>query len=156
MYLINLVLSELISDENFIVCSVTVPSSYFGCFRKFWRRTCSPVVKSRSLLPLAILDFWSLSLSKTFPRRPGARFSKVPKLFGWHNSLCIFKTKVFRVTKLCCYFNFYSLYNPWKSGSEFYEWLWGLAKLPGILRNARQNLVFNRLEFDLLCYLVLF
>ena len=27
------------------------------------------------------------------PRQgPGARFSKVPKLFGRHNSLCIFKT----------------------------------------------------------------
>ena len=43
--------------------------------------------------------------------RSGARFSKVPNLFGLHNSLCIFKTKVSRVTKLCSYFNFYSLYN---------------------------------------------
>ena len=37
-------------------------------------------------------------------RSPGARFSKVPKLSGWHNSLFIFKTKAFRATKLCSYF----------------------------------------------------
>ena len=34
--------------------------------------------------------------------------------FGWHNSLCIFKTKASRGTKLCSYFCFYSLYNIWK------------------------------------------
>ena len=51
--------------------------------------------------------------------------------FGWHNSLCIFKTKASRVTKLCSYCYFYSLYNIWKdqlyrvSRSEFYEWLFG-------------------------------
>ena len=75
--------------------------------------------------------------------RPGACFSKVPKFFGWHNSLCIFKTKVFRVTKLRSYFNFYSLYNIWKdhlykvSGSECYEWLFGPVKFSGLLGNAR-------------------
>ena len=42
---------------------------------------------------------------------PGACFSKVPKLFGRHNSLCIFKTKAPRGTKLCSYFYFYSLYS---------------------------------------------
>ena len=31
--------------------------------------------------------------------------------FGCHNSLCIFKTKASRGTKLCSYFDFYSLYN---------------------------------------------
>ena len=31
--------------------------------------------------------------------------------FGLHNSLCIFKAKASRGTKLCIYFNFYSLYN---------------------------------------------
>ena len=64
----------------------------------------------------------------------GARLSKVPKVFGCvlrHNSLCVFKTKVSRDTKLCSYFCFYSLYNRWKdqlyriSKSEFYEWLFG-------------------------------
>ena len=51
---------------------------------------------------------------------PGACFSKSRNFSGG-----IFKTKVFRVTKRCSYFNFYSLYNMWKdqlykiSGSEF-------------------------------------
>ena len=51
--------------------------------------------------------------------------------FGWHNSICIFKTKASRGTKLCSHFNFYSLYNIFKdqlyrmSGSEFYVWLFG-------------------------------
>ena len=30
---------------------------------------------------------------------------------GWHNSLCIFKTKASRGTTLCSYFYFYSVYN---------------------------------------------
>ena len=34
--------------------------------------------------------------------------------FGWHNSLCVFKTKGSRGTKLCSYFYFHSLYNIWK------------------------------------------
>ena len=61
--------------------------------------------------------------------------------FGWHNSLCIFKTKASRGTKLCSYFCFYSLYNIWKdqlyriSRSYFYEWLFGPAKFSGLLRN---------------------
>ena len=77
---------------------------------------------------------------------PGACFSKVPKLFVWHNSLCIFKMKVFCVTKLSSYFNFYSLYNIWKdqlykvSGSEFYEWLFGPVKFSGLLRNAHLDI----------------
>ena len=51
--------------------------------------------------------------------------------FGLHNSLCIFKTKATRGSKLCSYFGCYSLYNILKdqlyriSGSEFYEWLFG-------------------------------
>ena len=47
--------------------------------------------------------------SKFFVSGTGTRFSKDPKLFGRHNCLCILKTKVFRVTKLRSYFNFYSL-----------------------------------------------
>ena len=76
---------------------------------------------------------------------PGARFSKVPKFFGRHNSLCIFKTKVFGVTKLCSYFNLYSLYNIWNdqlhriSASVFYEWLFVPVRFSGLLRNARQE-----------------
>ena len=34
--------------------------------------------------------------------------------FRWHNPLCIFETKASRGTKLCSYFNLYSLYNIWK------------------------------------------
>ena len=54
--------------------------------------------------------FWSFE-----KRTPGVCFSKVPKLFrvhlGWHNSLCIFKTKASRGTTLCPYIHSYSLYN---------------------------------------------
>ena len=50
---------------------------------------------------------------KMYSTYPGARFSKVPKLFGWQ-SLCIFKTKASRGTKLCSSFNFYPLYNIWE------------------------------------------
>ena len=51
--------------------------------------------------------------------------------FGWHNSLCIFKTRACWGTKLCSYCYFYSLYDIWKdqlyriSRPEFYEWLFG-------------------------------
>ena len=75
---------------------------------------------------------------------PGARFSKVPKLFGWHNSLCILKAKAFQDTKLYSYFNFPSHYIMWKdqlyrtSGSEFYGWLFGPEKFSGLLRNGSQ------------------
>ena len=71
------------------------------------------------------------SSSRCHPYRPGDSFSKVKKHFGWHYSLCIFKTKASRGTKLSSYFYFYSLYNVWKdqlyriNRSEFYEWLFG-------------------------------
>ena len=53
------------------------------------------------------------------------------------------KRRIFGVKKLCSYFHFYPLCNMWKdqlhtiSGSEFYEWLFGLVKFSGLLRNAR-------------------
>ena len=68
--------------------------------------------------------------------------------FGRHNSLCIFKTKASRGTKLCRYFDFYSLYNIWKdqlnriSGSGFYEWLFGTENLSGLSRNGPLFRVF--------------
>ena len=64
--------------------------------------------------------------------------------FGWHNSLCIFKTKASRGTKLCSHFNFYSLHNIRKdqlhriSKSEFYEWLFAPEKFSGLSRNGPQ------------------
>ena len=73
--------------------------------------------------------------------------------FGWHNSLCIFKTKASESTKLCSCFNFYSLYSIWKdqlygiSGSEFYEWLFGPEKFSGLSRNGPQASYVVRL-FD--------
>ena len=75
----------------------------------------------------------------------GARLSKVPKVFGCvlrDNSLCVFKTKVSRDTKLCSYFCFYSPYNTWKdqlyriSKSEFYEWLFGPENSSGFRGTA--------------------
>ena len=64
--------------------------------------------------------------------------------FGWHNSLCIFKTKASRGMKLCSYF-YYSLCNILKdqlyriSRSEFYEWLFGPEKFSGLSRNGSQS-----------------
>ena len=64
--------------------------------------------------------------------------------FGWHNSLCIFKAKASRDTKLCSYLYFYSLYNIWKdqlyriSGSQFYERLYEPEKFSGLSRNGPQ------------------
>ena len=54
-------------------------------------------------------------LSRNGPLGPVSRKSR--ELFGritGDNSLCIFKTKASRGTKLCSYFYFYSLYNIWK------------------------------------------
>ena len=64
--------------------------------------------------------------------------------FGWHNSLYIFKTKASRGTKLCSYFNFYSLYNIWtdhlyrESRLEFHESLFGPKMFLGLSRNGPQ------------------
>ena len=80
-------------------------------------------------------------LLNSWGQGPDSRKSR--NFYGWLNSFCIFKTKVFHVTKLCSYFNFYCLYNIRKdelyriSGSDFYEWLFGLVKFSGLLRNAR-------------------
>ena len=86
--------------------------------------------------------------------RPGARFQKVPKLFGWHNSH-FSKRKLFRVTKLSSYFHFYSLFNIWKDqlsrirGSESYEWLFGPVKFSSLLRNARlHSRLFENFEYE--------
>jgi len=63
-------------------------------------------------------------------------------LFGWHNSLCILKTKASRGTELCIYYKIYSFYNVWKdqlyriSGSDFYKWLFGPEKFLGLLKNG--------------------
>ena len=70
--------------------------------------------------------------------------------FGWHNFLCIFKTKASRGTKLHSYFYFYSQYNIWKdqlyrtSRSYFYEWLFGPEKFSGLSRNGPLVYTMNR------------
>ena len=64
--------------------------------------------------------------------------------FGWHHSLCIFKTKASRGKKICSYFyfQFYFLYNIWKdqlyriSRSEFYEWVFGTEKFSELSWNG--------------------
>ena len=64
--------------------------------------------------------------------------------FGWHNCLCIFKTKASRGTKLCRYFLFLFLLQHMKdqlyrtSRSQFYEWLFGTEKFSGFSRNGPQ------------------
>ena len=80
---------------------------------------------------------------------PWGPFLKSPETFraqfGWYNSLYIFKTKTSRGTKLCSYFDFYSLYNIWTdqlyrlSRSEFHEWLFGPEKFSGLSRNGPQG-----------------
>mgnify|MGYP007058645807 CR=1 FL=1 len=55
--------------------------------------------------------FFGLKRNNNVFQSIGACFSKVPKLFGWHNSLCILKTKASRGTKLCNHFYFYCLCN---------------------------------------------
>ena len=59
---------------------------------------------------------WALALGREMGPHRGRQklwglFLESPKTFqahfGWHNSLCIFKTKASRGTKLCSYFNFY-------------------------------------------------
>ena len=102
----------------------------------FW--ITDPLVSHLSVIYLLdsriiLLNSWGL----------GAVSRKSRNFYGWHNSLCTFKTKASRGTKLCSYFYYYCLYNIRKdqlyriSGSEFYEWLFGLVKFPGLLRNAR-------------------
>lgn len=55
-----------------------------------------------------------------------------------------------RGSRLCCYFNFYSLQNIWKdqpyriSRSEFYEWLYGPEKCSGLSRSGPQ--VFRQIH----------
>ena len=65
--------------------------------------------------------------------------------FGWHHSLCIFKTKASRGTKLCRYYNIYSLYNIWKDklwpvGQNFTNGFSGLPRngASGILQLLRK------------------
>ena len=65
--------------------------------------------------------------------------------FGWHSSLCIFKTKASRGTTFWHCFNSNSLYNVWKdhlyriSGSEFYEWLF----VPEKFRDFRESYLID-------------
>ena len=70
------------------------------CHKRYW--SCASV--GRHFLTLIEFKVHLITCN------PGARFSKVPTLFGWHSSLCIFKAKASRNTKICTYFNFYSLY----------------------------------------------
>ena len=57
---------------------------------------------------------YSISYWKPWPTELQGQEPVSRKFFGWHNSLCIFKTKVSWGTKLCTYFYFSSLYNIWK------------------------------------------
>ena len=61
---------------------------------------------------------------------PGARFSKVPKLFGWQKSLCTFNRDTFRALKLCSYF----------ADHSFKSYFFGPDKLPGLSRNGPEAL----------------
>ena len=73
---------------------------------------------------------------------PKACFFNVPKLFGWHKSLCIFNKKTFQALKLGSFFAFLYIWNILKeqlftaSGSQFLELLFGTDKLAGLSING--------------------
>ena len=152
--------------------------------KKKWKKIVSSKRKRLEARMLVILIFHSLKEMKrtafwnqrigglrmairarkvlgTFEKRaPGARPSKVPTLFGWHSSLCIFKAKASQSTKLCTYLNLYSLYNICKdqlyriNGWQFYEWLFGLEKSSGLSGNRALVTIFAvRLFF---CFVLIF
>ena len=67
-----------------------------------------------------------------FLERPET-FRVVPKLFGWHKSLCIFNKNTFQALKLGSYFAFPYIIKRAAftvSGSLFQELLFGPDKLP--------------------------
>ena len=64
------------------------------------------------LLVMVVPSFYGAKESRGPVSRKSRNFSG--RNFGWHNSLCIFKTMASGVTKLRLYFNFYFLYNIWK------------------------------------------
>jgi len=114
-------------------------------------------------IPTAVVDSRDpygpcLERYRVFPETRGL-FLESPATFrahfGWHNSLCIFKTKASRGTKLCSYFYFHSLYNIWKdqlcciSRSEFYEWLFEPEKFSGLSRNGPQGPVVQSIYLPL-------
>ena len=88
--------------------------------------------------------------------RPGACFSKVPKLFGRISSdiILFVSSKRRRLEALIgSYFYFNSLYNIGKdqlyrmSRSEFYEWLFGPEKFSGLSRNGLLGPVSQKAYF---------
>ena len=102
--------SSDICDSDFLIpCSLSGLDSYKRAYTQEKQRE-SPLPSSQPRI-----NFW-----------PGARFSKVPKLFGrisGDNFLCTSKPRASRGTKVYNYLNF--LYNIWKdqlcriSRSEF-------------------------------------
>ena len=106
--------------------------------------------RSRLTSPIFLLQGPSVVTSEPLSEETRSLFLESPETFwahfGWLNSLCIFKVKVSWGTKLCSYFNCYSLYNLWKeqlnriSGSQFYEWLFGPEKFSRLSRNGSQFL----------------
>ena len=99
----------------------------------------------RILTVSSLIAFVAMSVGHLGP------VSRKTRNFSGDIILCIFKTKVFRVTKLRSYFNFYSVYDIKKdqlyriSGSKFYEWLFGPVKFSGLLRSARLGRVVQSL-----------
>ena len=105
---------------------------------------------SRLTSPIFLLQGHSVVTYEPLSEGSRSLFLESPETFwahfGWLDSLCIFKVKASRGTKLCSYFNCYSLYNLWKeqlyriSRSHFYEWLFGPEKFSGLSRNRPQFL----------------
>ena len=106
-------------------------------------KACKTVVFSLS--NMQICDVF-VAVLVVAAQEPGARFSKVPKLFGRISGYIFLfvssKRKASRGMKLCSSFTSYSLYNIWKgqlyriSGSQFYQWLFGPEKFSGLSRNG--------------------
>ena len=98
--------------------------------------SCLLLLWSLAVITLVLGSPHSFGTSlQAFTRLAWGPFLESPETFrahlGWYKTLCIFKTKVPRATKLCSYFTFCPLYNIWNdqlsriSGSKFYEWLFG-------------------------------
>ena len=98
----------------FLHCCHTLVKQFFYCDNLFYDNNLQ---KSFTLIWVEFLKPWLIFIhtivvmvinqvkhKPCFKKVcPGARFSKVPKLFGWQKSLCIFNRNTFHALKLCSY-----------------------------------------------------
>jgi len=104
--------------------------------RSNFKGTCHPLIEWKKDLVI------NESAIHLITYNSGARFSIVPKLFGWQKSLCIFNKCMFQALKVGSYFAFPYNWNILKeqlftsSWSQFQELLFEPDKLPDLSRNV--------------------